>query len=370
MDNGKPTHLYIDIKERIKEDIKHMAPHTRLPSRTAMMKRYGVTRTTIEKAVSELTGSGYLYSVNGSGTYVSDSMPEGSGRTGLAASRTWGVVLPSITEDLYPEIVRGIEDTANVHGIHIILCNSDNDADKQHAYFEKLANAKVQGVIVVPAITRAPVSDSFDLLASRGIPFVFCNRIVDGVDAPRVLSNNFYGAYLASKYLTGLGYRGIAYIASPLYSVADQRYQGYLAALYEAGIVPRPEMAVMLDESNQKKAGYEASSMLFALKDRPEAVVCFNDEMAEGLYEAAKVAGLEIGKDLAVVGYGDTRVCDRLPVKLTSVKYGTYETGKHAAEILLRAMRGEAAGSAATVVLQPGMSIRESCGETVDDHTL
>ncbi|MDF2958918.1 MAG: transcriptional regulator, GntR family with LacI sensor [Paenibacillus sp.] len=364
LDGNKRGHLYVDIKEQIKADISHMAPHTRIPSRTAMMKRYGVTRTTIEKAISELAGSGYVYSVNGSGTYVSDSLPEETDQTGLEDIHTWGVLLPSITDDFYPEIVRGIEDLTHTHDIHMILCNTDNDAGKQHAYMEKLVKAGVRGIIVVPAITKEPTSESFRWLAAQGVPFVFCNRMIEGIEAPRVMSNNFYGAYLAVKYMAGLGFRRIAFIASPMYSVVDQRYQGYLAALSEAGLPAHGELAVMLDEPDQLKAGNEAAHKLFALGERrPEAVLCFNDEMAEGLYQAAGRHGLVIGKDIAVTGYGDTRICERLPVKLTSVRYRTYETGKHAADILLRILQGESSDGISSVILQPEISVRESCGE-------
>ncbi|TBL73955.1 substrate-binding domain-containing protein [Paenibacillus thalictri] len=355
--------MYEDIKHRILEDIRHLPAHTRIPSRVDMMKRYGVTRTTIEKAISELAGSGYLYSVNGSGTYVAEEKPSEAGSPAGFSVRTWGVVLPSIMDDLYPEIVRAIEDAASSNDIHLVLCNTDHDVDKQHAYLEKLARSNVQGIVIVPAITKRSTANSFELLSSRGIPFVFCNRAVEGVEAPRVQANNFYGSYMATKYLIGLGKRRIGFIAAPIYTISEQRYQGFLGAMQEAALPVAPENVMLVDSFEQEQAGEACALNMLAGKERPDAIVCFNDSTAKGVYRAIEQQGLKVGKDVAVIGNGDTSLCDMLPVKLTSIRYPTYQTGAQAAGMLLRMMSGNKEGPAPSVILQPELIVRQSCGE-------
>lgn len=356
------SRLYMEVQERIKEDIKHLPAHTRLPSRIQMIKKYGVTRTTIEKAISELEGRGLLYSAIGSGTYISQPIETVETAADSAVS-TWGVVLPSITDDFYPIIVRGIEDIANSKGINVVLCNTDHDPDKQHAYMLKLVKSRVKGVIIVPAITKASTAAAFHLLRKHEIPFVFCNRVIENIEAPRVVSNNFYGAYMATRYAIGLGRRKIAYVAAPVYSIVEQRYQGYLGALQEAEIPLREDYVYVEETLDQEKAGYVGGLELMSRNDPPDAYICFNDIIAAGVCRAIEGNGLSVGKHIAVIGNGDMPICQSLPVKLTSVKYPAYETGLRAGEILWNMMRKVAVNTNMSVVLQPEMVIRESCGK-------
>lgn len=352
-------HRYLEVQAWIQQDIHMLEPHSRLLSRVDMMKKYGVTRTTIEKAISELVGKGLIYNIIGSGTFVAD-------RTVAAHTwRTWGVVLPNITDDFYPEIVRGIQDVAQENRCHIVLLNSDHKLPKQHQALEQFIESGVQGVIVVPAITKETAAHSFKKLQEQGIPFIFCNRTVEGVDAPKVVSNNFFGAYLATRYVIQQGCRRIAYIGGPMYSVLEQRYQGFLGAIHEAGITADPEWMGLTDEWDHLQIGFDFASKMFKRSNRPDAVVCFNDTVASGVYRAAADAGLLVGRDVAIVGYGDTKLCETLPVKLTSVRYPAYQTGYEAANMLVRAMSGEALPPQSSVILQSELVIRASCGESL-----
>jgi LacI family transcriptional regulator len=101
---------------------------------------------------------------------------------------------------------------------------------------------------------------------------------------------------------------------------------------------------------------------LLQSEDRPEAIVCFNDTVAIGAYRAANELGLTIGKDVAITGYDDTKICEQLPVQLTTVKFPKYEVGKAAAELLHKMVLGEAVRQDITIILQPEIIIRQSCG--------
>lgn len=357
-DSPNNKYLYSEIKERIKEDTKDLPPHTRIDTRMKMIKRYNVTRTTIEKAISALIGESYLYSIDGSGTYIAEKQDSVRGNS----VKAWGVILPTIVSNTYPEILRGIEDVGHEHKVNVVICNTDNDVGKQDHYVRKLAESGVQGIIIVPAISAVSALESFSFLAGKGIPFVFCNRGVHGVQAPRVLSNNFFGAYLATKHLITLGYKRIGFISKPhFYSLSEQRYQGYLGALSEAGLPIVPDCARFENVIDAERTGYDSALQLLRAQSPPEAIFCFNDEMAKGAYEAAESLGLRIGIDLGLVGYDDSEVCNRLPVKLTSVRYPKYESGKQSAQILLNLIQGEPIDPGHTVVLQPELIVRQSC---------
>ncbi|MCM0649355.1 GntR family transcriptional regulator [Clostridium swellfunianum] len=354
--------LYKQIKRNIIEEIKSMSPNERIASRTDMVKKYNVTRTTIDRAISELIGEGYLYSLNGSGTFVSEREVKAIQQLDEGQAISLGIILPNIMNDAYPGILRGIGDVASVNDVNVIICNSDNDADKQAKQISKLIESGVKGLIIVPAISEKKDINSFRLLKERKIPFVFCNRGVDDIEAPKVMSNNFYGGYIATKHLLENGYRNIAYVSRFMYSASVERYQGYVSALYEAGAELNEELVVFEETSGEEKHGYNSTKMLLS-KDkgkRPDAIFCFNDDIAMGAYEAITEAGLAIGEDVGIVGYDNTSICEMLPAKLTSVRFKTYETGTKAAELLISKMNGEMIPNNKIVVLQPELKMRES----------
>ena len=101
---------------------------------------------------------------------------------------------------------------------------------------------------------------------------------------------------------------------------------------------------------------------MFSNKVKPDAIVCSNDSIAKGLYKAVSELGLVVGKDVGIVGYDDSAICEMLPVKLTSVYYPKYEIGYLAAQTLWQLIRGAEDKNNYMKVLKPELKIRESCG--------
>ncbi|HHY81894.1 MAG TPA: substrate-binding domain-containing protein [Clostridiales bacterium] len=349
-------YLYQSIKEKIKNDTKDLKPGSRIPSRVELIKQYNVTHTTIEKAISELIGEGYLYTLEGSGTFIAKK----EDKSKEISIQTWGLIIPNILTDTYPGILRGVEDFAHEKDINIVVCNTDHDIAKQDHYIRKLVSTKVNGIIIVPAIYSS--SADFQYLVSKKIPFVFCNRGVWNINAPQILSNNYYGSYLATKHLINIGYKNIAFLSYPYYSHTVARYQGYLAALYEHNMPIHDELVIFESSFDDPSTGYESGKQLFSYEIKPDAVVCCNDSIAKGLYKAVAELGLVVGKDLGVIGYDDSTICEMLPVKLTSIYYPKYETGYTAAQVLWKLVNGEKINKNYTKILKPELRIRESCG--------
>jgi DNA-binding LacI/PurR family transcriptional regulator len=323
------------------------------------METYKVARSSIEKAIAELVGEGYLYAKDGSGTYMAAAPAEND----LEKNEKWGVILPNIVSDTYPEILRGIEDFAHINGISTIICNTDHDVAKQNRYIRSLVNIGVKGVVIVPAISDKSQTESLNLLKASNIPFVFCNRNVPGMKAPQVIPNNFYGISMITKHLIRLGCKKIAFVSGMYYIAVEQRYQAYLSSLAENGIPIRDDyIYIGVEEHQTEENGYLGAMKLLQSEDRPEAIVCFNDTVAIGAYRAANELGLTIGKDVAITGYDDTKICEQLPVQLTTVKFPKYEVGKAAAELLHNMVLGEAVRQDITIILQPEIIIRQSCG--------
>lgn len=346
---------YIEVKERLIQNISSLKPHDRLPSRTVLAETYQAARTTIERAISELIGEGLLYARDGSGTYVSDSTPSRNPQT-TKEIRTWGLLIPDIQQYNYPDIVRAVSDIASDHDINLIICNTDNNYEKQTKHILKLIDSRVQGVIIVPAFAGTLDYSPFYKLKEADIPFVFCHRMLEGIEAPKVINNNFSAGYIATRQLIAAGYKKIAYISRPLYAASSERYQGYVRALTEVQLPVRPEWVTFETAFESEGEGYFSSLKMLQLDDRPDGFFCFNDRLAYGAYKAANEVGLEVGKDIGIIGCDNTNICETLPTMLTSVKFQTYQMGAQAAKLLLE----QSTPSHAILVLEPKLITRNS----------
>ena len=353
--------LYMQVKQRLMAAIRNLKAGDHIPSRNSLMKEFKVTRVTVDRAVSELIGEGLLYAVDGSGTYVAERK-EKRPDTQQNAVPIWSLIIPDILQDIYPDLVRGVEDTAHENHINVIICNTDNRTEKQSGYVLKHIESRTDGVILIPALIGQEDLSPIHRLSDLGIPLVFCNRGIAGIGAPRVISNNSYGSYVATTHLLEMGYRRCAFISTPVYSTSLERYQGYCAALSEEKLEVMQNLVVFEKSYEIERPGYESARALLALEERPDAFVCLNDRIAQGAYSAIVDAGLAPGEDIGLVGYGNTSICESLPVKLTSVKFRSYEIGKRAAEFLLDMMKGTRMDDTTIAVLQPELVVRESSG--------
>ena len=349
---------YLEIKKMLVELMETYQPGGKLPSRPLLCKRFDTTRATLDKAVAELVEEGVLLSKNGSGTYVAAfSKEESDGQHGA-----WGILVPNVMDAIYPGMVRGVENIAQKEGFSIILCNSDNNAQKQEQYIRRLLIAGVEGFIIVPVITNDPRADLmlYSQLINAKMPFVFCNRSIEGVNVPVISSSGFYGGYTATRHLIRQGYRRIAYIARQHYRTSLERCHGYISALKEYGLAV-DEALITLECEPSAPTGFTEMTRMLQNPNPPDAVFCFNDQIAVGVCEAIKQMGLRISDDVGVIGYDNEDSCNFASPTLTSVSYCNYEIGQKAAKVLLGLIHGEAISHFPYYTYQPYIVQRNSC---------
>ncbi len=351
------SYKYLQIRDALIQEIQSMKPHSRLPSRNKLCVKYNVARTTIERAISELIGQGYLYAKDGSGTYVADRLKK---VTEDSSVKTLGLIIPDILRHIYPGILRGVEDEAYRLGMNLIISNTDNLYAKQTESLNKLLNLNADGIVIIPAFKGQPDLEPFMKLQETGTPFVFCYRSVEGISAPRVIINNFHGAYSAAKHLVQSGRRRIAFISGPLYSTSSDRYQGYVGALAEAGIEHRDELVIFEQNFGQEGQGVESAKQLMRLPSPPDAFLCFNDGIAKGVYGVLTEMGIRIGEQVSLVGFDNTEICESLPVRLSSVSLPSYELGQQCFKLLLEKMDNRTSPEHRVMVLNPKLITRES----------
>lgn len=352
---------YLEVKQAILDRITQQEPNTRLPSRSEMCGEFLISRTTIDRAIADLVSEGYLYSVAGSGTYVADlNAAETTVRRDVM---NIGVLVPNIMHDTYPGILRGIQDVMQKQSVNVVICNTDNDYVKQQSSVRRLINSHVDGLLVVPAIINGEIMQEqfFTEFQTLGVPLVFCNRGIAGIDAPVVCSNNYYGGYLATRYLLERGYDKVAYLSVLHYQTSMARYYGYMAALWERGLKFDENLVRSIPEHSRVEMGYRLMKELLASGTPVNGVFCFNDQLACGAINAIHESGLRVSDDIGVIGYDNTALCNVPSEPLTSVSFKKYEIGRKAAELLLQMIRTPDQAVPRETVFCPEISVRETC---------
>lgn len=268
------------------------------------------------------------------------------------------VVLPDINNPFFSLIVRGIEDVAHKQKYSVLLCNTDNDLDRELAYTRIVTQRGADGVIFL----TARVSSPHILMLARRVPVVLgCEYIEGAVD--QVSIDNQGASFDATRHLTELGHRRIAFVNGPRDIVLSRdRYKGYAAGLQQARIPLDPEL--VFGGTFYLESGAQAAERLLQLPDPPTAVFCANDEMAVGFMRKAFEMGRRVPEDVAVVGFDDLRFSAYHRPALTTVAQPTYEIGAMAARLLLEQIENRDT-EPRNIVLPHRLVIRESCGATL-----
>jgi LacI family transcriptional regulator len=272
-------------------------------------------------------------------------------------THTVGVILPDIANPFFGDLGRWLEDALFEAGYSAIICNSDGDERKESRYLDVLLSKKVDGILLIAA---SQPSEGLRHLVDSGPPTVVVDRELDDLALPQVMVANHHGGYLAGQHLAELGHRRIGVIAGPGgLGTSAKRLDGVRDALTESGIAID---AAYLQRGDFRAAGGRlAMEALLALEPRPTAIFAENDLMALGALAAAHAAGLEIPRDLSVVGFDGIAFSADVTPPLTTVLQSTQGIAAAAVELLLDQLRD---GSAPTrqVELPVALAIRGTSG--------
>lgn len=351
---------YLEIKQELMKLIDKLHPGEQLADRYSLCRALDTTRVTLDKAIRELVEQNILVSKKGSGTFVSGAI---SGRKN--GTMNWCVIVPNISEAVYGKLVSGVESIAHNHNINVILCNSNNDPEKQENFVKRLLISGISGFIIVPVINNLPLNtyNLYNVLENAHIPFVLCNRRIDGINAPVITSNDFYGGYIATNHLISKGYKNIAYIAETHYRTSLDRCQGYLSALLENHIDVNRRL-IVIPSANQLEIDCRQEISALLQTEPIDAIFCFNDKIASLVYDVIQSMGKKVGVDIGVIGYDNTEICTDLSPALTSLSYSSNEIGIKAAEVLFNLCNGKEPSSKFEYYLyQPEIIERNSCSK-------
>jgi LacI family transcriptional regulator len=249
-------------------------------------------------------------------------------------SETIGILVPDLTNPLFPPILRGVEDVLVERGFTALTSNTDNDPARTAASFAALQARQVDGFIIMTAHRKDPLLRE---AVARHVPMVLVNRLTDDLAVSSVTGDDTTGVTRVVDHLVGLGHRRIAHLAGPLAtSTGDVRLRAFESAMRRHGL---DASAVVACEVFSEGAGRMAALEAMALHS-PTAVVAGNDLLAMGCYDALEELGLRCPEDVSVVGFNDMPFVQRLRPPLTSVHVPQHELGMEAARLLLDHLGG------------------------------
>lgn len=249
-----------------------------------------------------------------------------------------GVIVPQFTHFYFSSILSGIEEEASARGYRIMVAQSNEKYEREVNICKSFNANKVCGIIVSQAKDTTKY-DHFQKLIDAGIPLVFYDRICTGVDASRVVVDDYMGAYTAVTHLIDTGCHNIAYYGTKLsLEIGKNRYNGYRDALLKNGLKPNDNWIRECD--NRAEAEAITPDLLRGGGDIPDAFFAVNDDTAIGILYSAKRMGFKIPDDISICGFtnGNRAVaCDPM---LTTVEQRGVVVGEEAANILISQVEG------------------------------
>src|SRR5258706_1263394 len=244
-------------------------------------------------------------------------------------SNTIGLIVSDISNPFFTALSRAVEDTAYEQGFSVLLCNRDEDPEKDAIYLNLMRDTSVAGAIMSP--TRQTIANFAD--SKLPFPIVIVDRSVSNSDVDAVLLDNVDAAYRLTTHLIDQDYRRIAALYSEM-STGLERQLGYEKALRARGLAPKTEY--MKNIPPKVDAGYAATLKMIDLGEPPDALFTVNSLIAVGALQAIRERNLTIPDDIALVTFDESTCSPLVQPAITLIAQPTYEIGKTAAELLLQ----------------------------------
>ena len=252
-------------------------------------------------------------------------------------SRVIGVVVPEFTHYYFSSILTGIEETAISRGYYIMVALSNEQYEREVSICEMFHRQKVCGVIVSQAKDTRNY-DHFQRLIDSGIPMDFYDRICTGVNASRVVVDDYTGAYNAVTHLIETGCSRIAFYGAPRHlEISKNRFNGYKDALLKHGMKIDDSIIGVCDNREDAEI---ITPKLMALETPPDGYFAVNDDTAIGILYTVKHAGKRVPEDVSICGFTNGQRAVACDPMLTTVEQRGKRVGEEAAGILIDKVEG------------------------------
>ena len=250
---------------------------------------------------------------------------------------TVGIIVANILHSFSTQIIRAVERNFNQHGFHTIVCNADDEPEKERQYIEMLMAKQVDGIIIFPT------GDNLDLyqqMKKQQYPLVFVDRTIDGLNIPAILLQNEHAAALAVDSLVENGFQRIAMMTTSItrhITPRVERIEGYKKALLRHQLPIREAYIHSVDVEHIK----DRLHMMFELNEPPEALIAGNDRVLVEVLNYAKEHQISIPHDLALIGIDEVSFANIFTPRITTISQPAVEMANEAVALLLQQINNE-----------------------------
>ncbi|WP_078555264.1 LacI family DNA-binding transcriptional regulator [Bacillus alkalicellulosilyticus] len=283
---------------------------------------------------------------------------------GLKSMRTnvIGIMLSNLKNPFWTTVLEGVEDTCHELGYNLMICNTNENPEAEEEYIKELQMRQVDGIVVNPTVKN---QELYKKLVDSKYPLVVINRRIPNLETNNVIMNNIKGAYSAVEHLLHNGRKKVAVVvyATDYVSTWKERLEGYCLAMLRHGFSKEEFRILELEQETDS----QEESIIHFLQTYPDtdAIFSTNNMITLHVLGALRSLTLHIPNDVALISYDETIWAQHLEPPLTTVRQPGYHMGKMAAQILIQTMSKEGSESKAppaTIVLEPELIIRKSCG--------
>ncbi|WP_088103848.1 catabolite control protein A [Halalkalibacter urbisdiaboli] len=277
---------------------------------------------------------------------------------GLASKKTTtvGVIIPDISSIFFAELARGIEDIATMYKYNIILCNSDQNKDKEIHLINTLLEKQVDGIVFMGGHITDEHVEQFK---RSPVPIVLAATLDEEKEIPSVNIDYKQAVYDAITHLISEGHSKIGMLSGSLDDPINGylKFDGYRSAIEDAGLTFEEKFVVIGDYTYD--SGIEAMDTFVNLDEKPSAIFASTDEMALGIIHGAQDKGFNIPEDFEVLGFDNTRLATMVRPTLSTVVQPMYDIGAVSMRLLTKYMNKEEV-SDHIVVLPHRIEFRQS----------
>lgn len=270
-----------------------------------------------------------------------------------------GVVIPETVHFFFSTVISGIEDEAMKDGYNVMICQSNENYEREADCIDALMSARVDGLLV--SISRE-TEDLAHLkkVVDEGTPMVFFDRLVEGMNAPSVIIDDYQGAYDATEHLIQQNSTNIIHLAGPdNLIISRKRTEGYLSALEDHQIPVRQDNIIECRNGTLEEAEQALTRVLQSGR-AVDGVFANNDMAALGALKAVQKAGLKSPEDITIIGFSNWNFSSLTQPALSSVAQPGYEIGREAARLILQEINSNEKASKHVSILDTELVIRES----------
>lgn len=270
-----------------------------------------------------------------------------------------GIIVPQIVHHFFSTVISGAIETAKKHGYNILVSQSGDLLKDEIIACRTMIGSSVDGLLI--SISNETIEgEHIREFLDEGKPVVQFDKITDRLETPKVIVDDFQGAYAAVTHLIDQGYKKIATIRGRLdVKNSIERYNGYEKALKDHQLEFNSDWIIPCKDISEEE-GYEFARKLMESKNPPDAIFCITDPVALGAIKFLKSAGFEIPEQVGVMGFSNWELAEIVSPSLSSVDQHGYQMGIKATELLIRLLKDHSLGENETIEVKTNLIIRES----------